>query len=188
MFQSGQPGQFFNTPRHGVTRIAPVSVQMCIRDSSVHVPEFIDRRDIVISFLRQHLLVRHGARRIDAHKTCIRDSVRPVRRLLRVRVRLADIVFPVSDIQIFVDVYKRQLTVLPEVFADPFMGLLSSVLIYAVGGGLLEVLVSPVMELSLIHISSLSAVFRRIISSPKGYHKTAAPHNRVTERRLIPVL
>ena len=38
------------------------------------------------------------------------------------------------------------LTVLPEVFADPFMGLLSSVLIYAVGGGLLEVLVSPVME------------------------------------------
>lgn len=38
------------------------------------------------------------------------------------------------------------LTVLPEVFADPFMGLLLSVLIYAVGGGLLEVLVSPVME------------------------------------------
>ncbi len=38
------------------------------------------------------------------------------------------------------------LTVLPEAFSDPFVGLLLSVIIYAVGGGLLEVLVSPVME------------------------------------------
>ena len=38
------------------------------------------------------------------------------------------------------------LTVLPEAFSDPFIGLLLSVLLYAVGGGLLEVLVSPVME------------------------------------------
>ena len=38
------------------------------------------------------------------------------------------------------------LTVLPELFADPFVGLLLSVMIYAVGGGLLEVLVSPVVE------------------------------------------
>lgn len=38
------------------------------------------------------------------------------------------------------------LTVLPEVFAEPFNGLLIAVVIYAVGGGLLEVLVSPVME------------------------------------------
>lgn len=38
------------------------------------------------------------------------------------------------------------LTFLPNVFADPFTGLLISVMIYAVGGGLLEVLVSPVVE------------------------------------------
>lgn len=38
------------------------------------------------------------------------------------------------------------LTVLPERFSDPFIGLLPAVLIYAVGGGLLEVLVSPVVE------------------------------------------
>lgn len=38
------------------------------------------------------------------------------------------------------------MTVLPGIFGDPFTGLLVSVIIYAVGGGLLEVLVSPVME------------------------------------------
>lgn len=38
------------------------------------------------------------------------------------------------------------LTILPELFADPFIGLLIAVMIYAAGGGLLEVLVSPVME------------------------------------------
>lgn len=38
------------------------------------------------------------------------------------------------------------LTVLPELFQDPFTGLLLSVAIYAVGGGLIEVLVSPIME------------------------------------------
>lgn len=38
------------------------------------------------------------------------------------------------------------LTVLPEVFPDPFVGILLSVMIYAVGGGLLEVLLSPVVE------------------------------------------
>jgi fucose permease len=37
------------------------------------------------------------------------------------------------------------LTVLPEIM-DPFAGLLIAVMIYAIGGGLLEVLVSPVME------------------------------------------
>ncbi len=37
------------------------------------------------------------------------------------------------------------LPVLPQVL-DPFMGLMISVIVYAVGGGLLEVLVSPVME------------------------------------------
>ena len=38
------------------------------------------------------------------------------------------------------------LTVLPEVFASPFAGILTAVMVYAVGGGLLEVLVSPVVE------------------------------------------
>lgn len=38
------------------------------------------------------------------------------------------------------------LTFLPEMFSDPFIGLLLSVVLYAVGGGLLEVLVSPVVE------------------------------------------
>lgn len=38
------------------------------------------------------------------------------------------------------------LTILPELFADPFIGLLIAVMIYATGGGLLEVLVSPVVE------------------------------------------
>lgn len=38
------------------------------------------------------------------------------------------------------------LTVLPDCFLDPFIGLLIAVVIYAVGGGLLEVLVSPVVE------------------------------------------
>ena len=38
------------------------------------------------------------------------------------------------------------LTVLPEMLPSPFMGILASVMVYAVGGGLLEVLVSPVVE------------------------------------------
>ncbi len=38
------------------------------------------------------------------------------------------------------------LTVLPEWMGHPFAGILISVIIYAVGGGLLEVLVSPVVE------------------------------------------
>lgn len=38
------------------------------------------------------------------------------------------------------------LTILPEILPDPFVGILISVMIYALGGGLLEVLVSPVVE------------------------------------------
>ena len=38
------------------------------------------------------------------------------------------------------------LAVLPRVLPDPFVGLMICVVLYAVGGGLLEVLVSPVME------------------------------------------
>ena len=38
------------------------------------------------------------------------------------------------------------LTILPDVCGNPFVGLLIAVTVYAVGGGLLEVLVSPVME------------------------------------------
>jgi len=38
------------------------------------------------------------------------------------------------------------LTILPEVIENPFWGILISVMIYAVGGGLLEVIVSPIVE------------------------------------------
>lgn len=38
------------------------------------------------------------------------------------------------------------LTVLPNVMPSPFAGILTSVIIYAVGGGILEVLVSPIVE------------------------------------------
>ncbi len=38
------------------------------------------------------------------------------------------------------------LTVLPEVLPEPFIGILAAVMVYAAGGGLLEVLVSPVVE------------------------------------------
>jgi len=38
------------------------------------------------------------------------------------------------------------LTVLPDILPLPFMGILIAVMVYAVGGGLLEVLVSPVVE------------------------------------------
>lgn len=38
------------------------------------------------------------------------------------------------------------LTILPEILPTPFAGILIAVMIYAVGGGLLEVLVSPVVE------------------------------------------
>lgn len=38
------------------------------------------------------------------------------------------------------------LTILPDLLSSPFLGILTSVIIYAVGGGLLEVLVSPVVE------------------------------------------
>lgn len=38
------------------------------------------------------------------------------------------------------------LAVLPAVCPDPFAGLMTAVVVYAVGGGLLEVLVSPIME------------------------------------------
>ena len=38
------------------------------------------------------------------------------------------------------------LAFLPDLLTDPFAGLLISVVVYAVGGGLLEVLVSPIIE------------------------------------------
>ncbi|MDO5422226.1 MAG: MFS transporter [Eubacteriales bacterium] len=38
------------------------------------------------------------------------------------------------------------LTILPEVLPSPFAGILIAVMVYAIGGGLLEVLVSPVVE------------------------------------------
>ena len=38
------------------------------------------------------------------------------------------------------------LTILPEILPDPFLGILLAVFVYAIGGGLLEVLVSPIIE------------------------------------------
>lgn len=38
------------------------------------------------------------------------------------------------------------LAVLPEVLSNPFLGILLAVIVYAIGGGLLEVVVSPVVE------------------------------------------
>lgn len=38
------------------------------------------------------------------------------------------------------------LVLLPELFSDPFIGLIISVMVYAVGGGLIEVLISPIVE------------------------------------------
>lgn len=38
------------------------------------------------------------------------------------------------------------LTVLPETLPDPFAGILIAVFIYAIGGGLIEVLISPILE------------------------------------------
>ena len=38
------------------------------------------------------------------------------------------------------------LAILPEILPNPFLGILLSVMVYAVGGGLIEVVVSPVVE------------------------------------------
>lgn len=38
------------------------------------------------------------------------------------------------------------LTLLPGFFSDPFIGILLAVIVYAIGGGLIEVLISPIME------------------------------------------
>ncbi len=38
------------------------------------------------------------------------------------------------------------LTVFPEWFSDPYIGLLIAIAVYAVGGGLIEVLISPIVE------------------------------------------
>jgi len=38
------------------------------------------------------------------------------------------------------------LTILPSVLPDPFIGLLISVILYAIGGGFIEVLISPIVE------------------------------------------
>ena len=38
------------------------------------------------------------------------------------------------------------LTILPEVVSDPFVGILIAVFVYAIGGGLIEVLISPIIE------------------------------------------
>lgn len=47
---------------------------------------------------------------------------------------------------VFATVGLVLLTILPECFSDPFIGIFLAVMVYAIGGGLLEVLVSPVVE------------------------------------------
>ena len=47
---------------------------------------------------------------------------------------------------VFVAVGMVLLTILPDLLPDPLIGLLIPVMVYAVGGGLLEVLVSPLVE------------------------------------------
>ncbi|MGN0552121.1 MAG: MFS transporter [Oscillospiraceae bacterium] len=47
---------------------------------------------------------------------------------------------------IFAAVGIGGMAVLPDLFGDPYIGLLISVVIYAVGGGLTEVLISPIIE------------------------------------------
>lgn len=48
--------------------------------------------------------------------------------------------------QIFSGVGIVGLGVLPDMFSDPYIGLLISILLYATGGGFIEVLVSPIVE------------------------------------------
>ena len=38
------------------------------------------------------------------------------------------------------------LTILPELFSNPFYGILLAVMVYAIGGGLIQVLISPILE------------------------------------------
>lgn len=47
---------------------------------------------------------------------------------------------------VFATVGLASLAVLPGMMADPFVGLMISVVIYALGGGLLEVVISPMVE------------------------------------------
>lgn len=47
---------------------------------------------------------------------------------------------------LFATVGLVSLAVLPDVMPDPFVGLMISVVIYALGGGLIEVLISPIVE------------------------------------------
>lgn len=47
---------------------------------------------------------------------------------------------------IFAAVGLLGLGIFPEIFPTPFMGLIAAVILYAVGGGLVEVLVSPIVE------------------------------------------
>ncbi len=48
--------------------------------------------------------------------------------------------------QFFASAGIAGLGVLPDLFSDPYVGILLSILLYATGGGLIEVLVSPIVE------------------------------------------
>ena len=47
---------------------------------------------------------------------------------------------------IFCAVGLIALGVFPLIFSDPYLGLVAAVMIYAVGGGLIEVLISPIVD------------------------------------------
>ena len=49
-------------------------------------------------------------------------------------------------VHIFAAAGLALLTILPEVLPDPFVGILMAVFVYAIGGGLIEVLISPIIE------------------------------------------
>src|SRR5690625_1244590 len=56
--------------------------------------------------------------------------------------------FAVVTGHLFSFVGLASLAILPQQLPDPFYGLILSVTIYAIGGGLLEVLLSPIVEAS----------------------------------------
>ena len=57
--------------QRGQIKLARCDIRSC---KTVHAPEFINRRKIVIALLGKHLLVRDGAGRVDADNVALHDS------------------------------------------------------------------------------------------------------------------
>lgn len=67
------------------------------------------------------------------------------------------------------------LTVLPETFSDPFWGLLVAVMIYAIGGGLLEVLVGSYREYRVPQMTiGVPSIARPMISPEMTSHLSSS--------------